>query len=109
MAPHRQFANYPGAKEATNISYATEEAQNPVMRGLPLAIGAAMSVCPFAPFPLLSKTERNTSLTCATVTYYSITRSPALQRFLYSNAGFGKLSAIEGLSDEPWRFDVSIP
>lgn len=42
MAPPRRFANYPGAEEATNISYRTEEGQNPVMRGLPLAIGAAM-------------------------------------------------------------------
>lgn len=37
---------------------------------------------------------------------YSVTRSTALQRFLYGNAGFGKLSAIDGLDDEQWRFDV---
>lgn len=54
MAPKRAFANYPGAKEATNISYATEEGQNPVMRGLPLVIGAAMSVCS-SPFSLCLK------------------------------------------------------
>lgn len=32
-----------------------------------------------------------------------------MQRFLYGNAGFGKLRAVEGLDDEPWRFDVSEP
>lgn len=42
MAPPRRFADYPGAKEATDISYRTEEGQNPVLRGLPLVIGAAM-------------------------------------------------------------------
>lgn len=40
---------------------------------------------------------------------YSVTRSTALQRFLYGNAGFDKLSAVEGLSDEPYRFDVRYP
>lgn len=30
-----------------------------------------------------------------------------MQRYLYANAGFSKLSDIEGLSDEPYRFDVS--
>ncbi|KAJ4397629.1 hypothetical protein N0V93_001862 [Gnomoniopsis smithogilvyi] len=79
MAPPRRFADYPGAKEALNISYKTEEGQNPVMRGLPLTIGAAI-----------------------------VTRSTALQRFLYGNAGFAKLSAIESLDDEKWRFDPTV-
>ncbi|CAN8101143.1 unnamed protein product [Discula destructiva] len=79
MAPPRRFADYPGAKEATNTSYATEKGKNPLMRGLPLVIGAAV-----------------------------VTRSTALQRFLYGNAGFAKLSAIEGLSDEKWRFDPTV-
>lgn len=39
---------------------------------------------------------------------YSATRSPALQRFLYGNAGFSKLHAIESLNDELWRFDVRL-
>lgn len=42
MAPMRRFADYPGAKEATNISYKFEEGSNPVLRGIPLAIGSAM-------------------------------------------------------------------
>lgn len=51
------------------------------------------------------QTTQNTWLTCPTVAY-SVTRSTALQRFLYGNAGFAKLSAIEGLDNEKWRFDV---
>lgn len=42
MAPSQRFANYPKPVEATNISYKFEEDKNPVLRGLPLAIGAAM-------------------------------------------------------------------
>lgn len=42
MAPPRRFANYPGAQEATDISYRDEEGKNPIVRGLPLVIGAAM-------------------------------------------------------------------
>lgn len=43
MAPHRRFADYPGAKEAINISYdLADQAKNPVLRGLPLTMAAAM-------------------------------------------------------------------
>lgn len=44
MAPHRRFANYPDAKEAssTYLSYRDDEGKNPVISGLPLVIGAAM-------------------------------------------------------------------
>lgn len=42
MAPSQRFANYPKPVEATNISYNFEEDKNPVLRGLPLAICAAM-------------------------------------------------------------------
>lgn len=42
MAPSQRFADYPKAAEATNISYKVEEDKNPALRGLPLAIGAAM-------------------------------------------------------------------
>lgn len=44
MAPPIRFANHPGAQEAANISYKDEPGNNPVMRGLPLVIGAAMLV-----------------------------------------------------------------
>ncbi|KAF3764577.1 amidase signature enzyme [Cryphonectria parasitica EP155] len=80
MASPRLFANYPGAREATDISYdLADQAKNPVLRGLPLAIGAAI-----------------------------VTRSIVVQRFLYGNAGFDKLSAVESLNDEPWRFDPTV-
>lgn len=42
MALLRQFAQYPGAKEATNISYNFQEGSNPNMRGIPLYLGAAV-------------------------------------------------------------------
>lgn len=37
---------------------------------------------------------------------HSVTRSTAIQRFLYGNAGFSKLTSIDGLSTHRWRFDV---
>lgn len=42
MAPPRKFAGYPGAKEATNISYHFQEGNNPALRGIPLYLGAAL-------------------------------------------------------------------
>lgn len=42
MAPTQRFANYPAPKEATNISYKTHEGSNPALRGLPLAMAAAV-------------------------------------------------------------------
>lgn len=36
----------------------------------------------------------------------SVTRSTAIQRFLYGNAGFSKLTSVEGLNTHRWRFDV---
>lgn len=42
MTHSRRYADYPRAQEATFISYKVEEDKNPAMRGLPLAIGAAM-------------------------------------------------------------------
>ncbi|PSR88521.1 amidase signature domain-containing protein [Coniella lustricola] len=78
--PHHRFAGHPGAKEATDITYdLADQAKNPILRGLPLAIGAAV-----------------------------VTRLPVLQRFLYSNAGFDKLSALPGLQSECRRFDPTV-
>lgn len=42
MSPTQRFADYPRAQEASYISYKVEEDKNPALRGLPLAIGAAM-------------------------------------------------------------------
>ena len=42
MAPSQRYADYPPAQEASYISYKTEEDKNPALRGMPLAIGAAM-------------------------------------------------------------------
>lgn len=42
MTPAQRYADYPRAQEASYISYKTEEDKNPALRGLPLAIGAAM-------------------------------------------------------------------
>lgn len=42
MTPHQRYADYPPAQEASYISYKVEEDKNPALRGLPLAIGAAM-------------------------------------------------------------------
>ncbi|KAI3396724.1 hypothetical protein diail_11751 [Diaporthe ilicicola] len=61
MTPPRRYADYPRAQEASFISYKVEEDKNPALRGLPLAIGAAI-----------------------------VTRSTAIQRFLYGNAGFNE-------------------
>ncbi|KAK7739869.1 hypothetical protein SLS53_005462 [Cytospora paraplurivora] len=79
MAPSQRFANYPEPIEATNISYKVEEDKNPALRGLPLVIGAAIVI-----------------------------RSAAIQRFLYNNAGFGKLRSVEGLDKHRWRFDPTV-
>ncbi|KUI58690.1 Fatty acid amide hydrolase [Cytospora mali] len=79
MAPSQRFANYPKAVEATDISYKVEKDNNPALRGLPLAIGAAI-----------------------------VTRSTAIQRLLYSNAGFSKLRSAEGLDKQRWRFDPTV-
>ncbi|ROW18060.1 hypothetical protein VPNG_00483 [Cytospora leucostoma] len=79
MAPSQRFADYPKPVEATNISYKVEEDKNPALRGLPLAIGAAIVI-----------------------------RSPAIQRFLYNNAGFSKLRSVEGLDKHKWRFDPTV-
>lgn len=40
MAPTQRFANYPGAKEAPEAAFEYDKSadQNPVLRGLPLAI-----------------------------------------------------------------------
>lgn len=77
--PPQRFANYPKPVEATNISYKFEDDKNPALRGLPLAIGAAI-----------------------------VTRSTAIQRLLYSNAGFSKLRDVEGLDTQRWRFDPTV-
>lgn len=79
MAPTQRYADFPPAQEASYISYKTEEDKNPALRGMPLAIGAAI-----------------------------VTRSQAIQRFLYGNAGFSKLTSIEGLSSHRWRFDPTV-
>ncbi|KAJ0122229.1 amidase [Diaporthe amygdali] len=79
MTPSRRYADYPRAQEASYISYKVEEDKNPAMRGLPLAIGAAI-----------------------------VTRSTAIQRFLYGNAGFSKLTSVEGLNTHRWRFDPTV-
>ncbi|ROV93414.1 hypothetical protein VMCG_08415 [Cytospora schulzeri] len=79
MAPSQRFANYPKPTEATNISYKVEDDKNPALRGLPLAIGAAI-----------------------------VTRSTAIQRILYGNAGFSKLRSVEGLDTQRWRFDPTV-
>lgn len=42
MAPTQRYADYPPVQEASYISYKIEEDKNPALRGLPLAIGAAM-------------------------------------------------------------------
>jgi hypothetical protein len=42
MASSQRYADYPPAQEASYISYKTEEDKNPALRGMPLAIGAAM-------------------------------------------------------------------
>lgn len=42
MTPSQRYADYPPAQEASYISYKVEEDKNPALRGLPLAIGAAM-------------------------------------------------------------------
>ncbi|POS70225.1 N-acylethanolamine amidohydrolase [Diaporthe helianthi] len=79
MTSTQRFADYPPAQEASYISYKTEEDNNPALRGMPLAIGAAI-----------------------------VTRSQAIQRFLYGNAGFSKLTSIDGLSSHRWRFDPTV-
>ncbi|KKY39205.1 putative amidase [Diaporthe ampelina] len=79
MTPAQLYADYPRAQEASYISYKVEEDKNPALRGLPLAIGAAI-----------------------------VTRSTAVQRFLYGNAGFSKLTSIDGLSTHRWRFDPTV-
>lgn len=79
MTPTQRYADYPPAQEASYISYKVEEDKNPALRGLPLAIGAAI-----------------------------VTRSQAIQRFLYGNAGFSKLTSLEGLSTHRWRFDPTV-
>lgn len=38
---------------------------------------------------------------------FSVAKLPALQRYLYANAGFGKVKDIPGLNDELWRFQVA--
>ena len=42
MAPNRRYANYPGAKEAKDVTYVVEEDKNPIIRGLPLVIVSTM-------------------------------------------------------------------
>lgn len=45
MAPPESFANYPDVVQGPDTGYARREEQNPVLRGLPLVIGAALYVC----------------------------------------------------------------
>ncbi|EON98560.1 putative amidase-like protein [Phaeoacremonium minimum UCRPA7] len=79
MAPNRRYANYPGAKESKNVAYIVEDDKNPVIRGLPVVIVSTI-----------------------------VAKVPALQRYLYANAGFGKVKDIPGLNDELWRFQPTV-
>lgn len=63
----------------------------------PVSVTSSLSY-PYAPEEI--------TIVCLTCRH-SVTRLASVQRFLYANAGFSKLAAIDGLSDEPWRFDVS--
>lgn len=46
MASSASFAGYPDAVEGPDTGYTPKEETNPVLRGLPLAIGAALYVFP---------------------------------------------------------------
>jgi hypothetical protein len=60
MPPVASFANYPQPAEGPETKYVAKEENNPVFRGIPLAIGAALCVD-------LSYIEKTLLLTCHTV------------------------------------------
>lgn len=41
-APKPKFFNYPPPKKAAEVPYHNDATSNPVLRGIPLAIGATM-------------------------------------------------------------------
>jgi len=42
MAPSRSFANYPPAREASDLTYRWEADKNPALRGLPLVAASLL-------------------------------------------------------------------
>ncbi|KAJ9150301.1 N-acylethanolamine amidohydrolase [Pleurostoma richardsiae] len=79
MARSQHFANYPAAMEARDVEYRVEEDKNPALRGLPMVIASAI-----------------------------VSRSVMLQKYLYGNAGFGKLKDIPGICKESWRLQPTV-
>jgi Amidase len=74
-----RFFNYPSPKE-TNVPWKEPpKAGNPVVRGLPLVVGAAL-----------------------------VEKLGFVSRFLYGNAGFGELKKLKALEDTECRYDPAV-
>ncbi|KAL8297081.1 hypothetical protein RB597_006258 [Gaeumannomyces tritici] len=73
------FSNYPVAQECPHTEYKHESDNNPVLRGLPLAVAATI-----------------------------VNNSPYLQRFFWANAKFGTIKDIASLNDVDYRFQPTV-
>ncbi|RFU75559.1 amidase [Trichoderma arundinaceum] len=79
MAPPESFANYPDVVEGPDTGYFQRIDHNPVLRGLPLVIGAEL-----------------------------ISRSGFIARFFYGNTGIGKIKDIADLDDVSPTFHPTV-
>ncbi|KAG5979753.1 hypothetical protein E4U55_004799 [Claviceps digitariae] len=79
MASTPAFANYPKPVKGPDTTYAPPPASNPVLRGYSLVAGSAL-----------------------------VSRSGALQRFFWKNAGFGRIKDLAVLDGIPYTFDPCV-
>ncbi|KAH7273552.1 hypothetical protein FSOLCH5_001559 [Fusarium solani] len=79
MAPPSDFADYPKPVEGPDVKYHRRVDNNPVFRGLPLAIGAGI-----------------------------ISRVGFLQQHFWDNARFGTIKDIPDLDEMPFRFHPTV-
>ncbi|KAK2594555.1 hypothetical protein QQS21_007727 [Conoideocrella luteorostrata] len=79
MASSPAFANYPKPVEGPETKYVPPPAKNPVLRGYSLVVASAL-----------------------------LSRSGALQRFFWNNAGFGQVKDLPTLDGVPQTFDPCV-
>lgn len=104
MAPSQRFANYTGAKEAPEEAFEYDKSadQNPVLRGLPLAIVSNVFV-----FRFLGRCYQK-GMSSQYHLKYSISHSALVQQWFWNNAKLGSPKFIPGLGDAPRRFLVRL-